>query len=204
MIRGALRRTLTAAVRGALREPHVRRIAERELALSRTWGSPRPTVSALPSRRVRRSSTGTASHTSLTWPCVIGSPSWRVMTDPDKVGVPPSDDDLRARAQKAETNVREAVSLVSAAPGSSSAAASSRSAATTERRRSSSRSASARTSSAPTSRATTSCNALPTVRRGSRTPAGRPGRAPGASARRRRRRARQGEVRGGRHHRDRA
>ena len=36
MIRGALRRTLTAAVRGALREPHVRRIAERELALSRT------------------------------------------------------------------------------------------------------------------------------------------------------------------------
>ena len=117
-------------------------------------------MSALPSRRVRRSSTGTASHTSLTRPCVIGSPSWRVMTDPDKVGVPPSDDDLRARAQKAETNVREAVSLVSAAAGvelggrileigcydgATAFQLALRLGAT---------------SSAPTSRATTSCNAL--------------------------------------------
>jgi SAM-dependent methyltransferase len=118
MIRGALRRTLTAAVRGALREPHVRRIAERELALSRPRGKSSPDGErvAVAPRPPFVDRHGVAHELDPALRDRL-KPSWRVMTDPDKVGVPLSDDDLRARAQKAETNVREAVSLVSAAAG---------------------------------------------------------------------------------------
>ena len=101
-----------------LREPHVRRIVERDLASRRPRSRPRPVL-------VETRPIGTfVDRFGVEHPLDAAlrdrlKPNWRQMCDPDCVAAPPTDDDLAGRARKARANVEEANALTQAVIGAS-------------------------------------------------------------------------------------
>jgi SAM-dependent methyltransferase len=116
MLRRSARGVLERTVRLALREPHVRRVVERELRSPRA-SAVRPAIpgsTAPVGVFVDRRGVSYALDPNLRDRL---KPNWRAMCDPDRVGVPPSDDDLAGRARKARSVVDEARALTQAVAG---------------------------------------------------------------------------------------
>ena len=116
MIRRIARRGVEEGVSVVLREPHVRRIVERELASRRppTRSKPKPIATGPIGHFMDRFGVEHSLDPALRDRL---KPNWRSMCDPDRVAAPPTDDDLASRARKARSNVEEANALSRAVVG---------------------------------------------------------------------------------------